>query len=146
MSQKKFNPKQKSTPLRRSRSTTSLGISFNEQLNLRDTKSYSGQMDDTKSVSSEENEITPRKTPDLSPRGESVIIEEIETMDRVLNKIVRIPAKILLERGRSHMLHEVAHTWKKDCRMWLWKNSLEMKSKRSIADKLIGGSKCNKYV
>ncbi|XP_072392567.1 uncharacterized protein [Diabrotica undecimpunctata] len=144
MSQKKLNPKQKSTALRGSRSTTSLGIIFNEKLNLRDTKSYSGQMDDTKSVSSDENEITPRKTPDLSPRGELVMNEEIETLDRVSNKVVQIPAKKLLEGGRSHMLHEVAHTWKKDWRMWLWKNSPEMKSKRSIADRLIGGSKCNK--
>lgn len=55
---KKVNLKSKTAPLRRSVSTTSLGLLYAKQLNLRDTKSYTGGMEDTKSVSSEENEVS----------------------------------------------------------------------------------------
>lgn len=44
-------------PLRRSVSTTSIGLMFTTHLNLRDTKSYTGGMEDAKSESSEENEV-----------------------------------------------------------------------------------------
>lgn len=55
---KKVNLKSKTAPLRRSVSTTTLGLLYAKHLNLRDTKSYTGGMEDAKSVSSEENEVS----------------------------------------------------------------------------------------
>ncbi|KAJ8926977.1 hypothetical protein NQ314_020602 [Rhamnusium bicolor] len=138
---KKVNIKSKTTPLRRSVSTTSLGLLYAKQLNLRDTKSYTGGMEDTKSISSEENEVKNDKIGELVEKNiyKSPIKDEIETRDAVTNEIVIIKEEVLNHGGKNYTLNEIAHIWKKDCRIWLWKNCSELKRNRSVGEKIRAG-------
>lgn len=51
-----FTPR--TTTLRRSVSTTNIGVLLAAHLNLRDSKSYTGGMQDNKSESSDDNEVS----------------------------------------------------------------------------------------
>ncbi|CAG9863033.1 unnamed protein product [Phyllotreta striolata] len=140
MSQKKLNFKTKLAPLRRSASTTSLGLLFNRHLNLRDTKSYTGGMDDTKSLSSDENEVIDRNTELITKTNAYLDLKDnIETRDKSTNEIVVVKAEILQQGGRTYSLNDLAYFWKKDCRIWMWKNSPELKNNKSVGDKIKTG-------
>ncbi|XP_056638458.1 uncharacterized protein LOC130446307 [Diorhabda sublineata] len=140
MSQKKINFKSKSTPLKRSVSTTSLGLLFNQHLNLRDTKSYTGGMDDNKSTSSEDNEVTNDKKTELTPKQNQYLLNaEVETKDKSTNETVKVKTEILCQGGRTYSLNDLAYVWKKDCRIWLWKNCAELKLNKSIGDRMKSG-------
>lgn len=54
---RKVECKTRTTTLKRSASTTNIEVLLASQLNLRDSKSYSGAMRDNKSESSDENEV-----------------------------------------------------------------------------------------
>lgn len=54
---RKFDLNAKTTTLRRSASTTNIGVLLSAHLHLRDSKSYTGGMYDNKSESSDENEV-----------------------------------------------------------------------------------------
>lgn len=54
---RKVEFKTRSNILRRSVSTTNIGVLLAEHLNLRDSKSYTGGMQDNKSESSDDNEV-----------------------------------------------------------------------------------------
>ncbi|XP_018574166.1 uncharacterized protein LOC108913164 [Anoplophora glabripennis] len=133
---KKVNLKSKAAPLRRSVSTTSLGILYAKHLNLRDTKSYTGGMEDAKSVSSEENEVRNDKMGELIHRDRPSVKNEIETKDAITNEILVIKDEMLQCGGKNYTLNEIAHIWKKDCRIWLWKNCPELKRNKSVGEKI----------
>ncbi|CAH1983778.1 unnamed protein product [Acanthoscelides obtectus] len=134
-SSKKCALKSKITPLRRSVSTTSIGGLFTAHLNLRDTRSYAGGMDDTRSTNSDDEgvELDKNVTEERNrcPEGK----DEVETRDAVTNKVFLVKKEDL----QQHTLNEVAYLWKKDCRIWLWKNCAELKSNKSVAEKLKTG-------
>lgn len=56
----------------------------------------------------------------------------IETKDEFTNEAVVFKADILKQGHVCHSINEVAYKWKKDCRMWLWKNSVQMKVMKSM--------------
>ncbi|XP_049822201.1 uncharacterized protein LOC126265284 [Aethina tumida] len=62
-----------------------------------------------------------------------------ETRDIGTNTMVTMNGNILKSKGRCHTMHEVAYKWKKDCRIWLWKNDYQFKTKRSIAERIAEG-------
>ncbi|KAG5878489.1 hypothetical protein JTB14_010274 [Gonioctena quinquepunctata] len=131
---KKINFKTpKTTPLRRSVSTTSLGLMFETHLTLRDTKSYTGGTEDVSS--DEENEVKEDKIGELMTNIYS-IKDEVETIDAATNEKYLVKTKILQKVDKNYSLNDLAYTWKKDCRLWLWKNCYEMKMNRSVAAKL----------
>ncbi|XP_023012071.1 uncharacterized protein [Leptinotarsa decemlineata] len=131
---KKLNFKSvKTTPLRRSVSTTSLGFILGTHLNLRDTKSYTGGTEDAKSVGSEENEVKNDKNGEITPN--MFLLDDIETVDAATDKIVMIRMNILNAGNKHYSLKDLAYRWKKDCRIWLWKNSSEMKLNKSVGDR-----------
>lgn len=41
--------------------------------------------------------------------------------------------------GKKYSVNEIAHVWKKDCRIWLWKNCEDFKKSRSVGEKLKSG-------
>lgn len=63
----------------------------------------------------------------------------IETRDAVTNEIVEIESGILQQGGKKYSVNEIAHIWKKDCRIWLWKNCTDFKKSRSIGEKIKAG-------
>lgn len=63
----------------------------------------------------------------------------IETRDAITNEIVKIESDILHQGGRKYSVNEIAHIWKKDCRIWLWKNGTDFKKSRSIGEKMKSG-------
>ncbi|XP_044751903.1 uncharacterized protein LOC123311865 isoform X1 [Coccinella septempunctata] len=46
----------------------------------------------------------------------------IETVDLATNEIVNFKENILNYQGKTYLLRDISYKWKKDCRMWLWKN------------------------
>lgn len=48
------------------------------------------------------------------------------------NQIYLVKDEMLTYRGRKYSLNDIATRWKKDCRMWLWKNKLYKKKNRSL--------------
>ncbi|VEN58292.1 unnamed protein product [Callosobruchus maculatus] len=134
-SSKKCALKPKTTPLRRSVSTTSIGGLFTTHLNLRDTKSYTTGMDDTRSTNSDEGEVEADKKVTEERTGCLEGKDEFETRDVVTNEVLVVKRDAL----QQHTLNEVAYLWKKDCRIWLWKNCAEFKSNKSVAEKLKTG-------
>lgn len=67
------------------------------------------------------------------------ISDEIETRDLTTNEIVTVKADILQHGGRQYSVNEIAHLWKKDCRIWLWKNCMEFKKDKSVGEKIKSG-------
>nr|CAH7730517.1 unnamed protein product [Callosobruchus chinensis] len=131
-SSKNCAPKSKTTTLRRSVSTTSIGRLFATHLNLRDTKSYTTGMDETISTNSDDGE---GKEDQKVAEGVTCYLEGedgVETRDVVTNEVLVVKKDAL----QQHTLNEVAYFWKKDCRIWLWKNCADFKSNKSVAEKL----------
>lgn len=46
----------------------------------------------------------------------------IETVDLATNEIINFKENILTYQGKTYLLGDISYKWKKDCRMWLWKN------------------------
>ncbi|CAH0547900.1 unnamed protein product [Brassicogethes aeneus] len=120
--------------LRRSSSTTGIGDLFSKNLNLREARSDAGNVEDVKSVSSNEEE------PNLnyeSPYKKDAISDDtkcIETEDMLMNRPVSISYSVLNFQGKKYTLNDIAHKWKKDCRIWLWKNNKQFKKNRSVGE------------
>lgn len=55
----------------------------------------------------------------------------VTTQDEMTGTFLHINKQVLEEIG--HSKEEIAKTFKKDCRMWLWKNSATVKKGRSVA-------------
>ncbi|XP_045470085.1 uncharacterized protein LOC123677550 isoform X1 [Harmonia axyridis] len=51
----------------------------------------------------------------------------IETVDLITNEVISFKENILSYQGRTYLLGDISYKWKKDCRMWLWKNRPSMK-------------------
>lgn len=63
----------------------------------------------------------------------------IETTDAVTNEIIKIESAMLQQGGKKYSINEIAHIWRKDCRIWLWKNCPDFKKSRSIGQKIKEG-------
>lgn len=63
----------------------------------------------------------------------------IETTDAATNEIVNIESGMLNQGGKKYSVNEIAHVWRKDCRIWLWKNCIDFKKSRSIGEKIKAG-------
>lgn len=61
-------------------------------------------------------------------------MDGIETRDLYNNDTILVSRNALLYKGKSYSINDIAFRWKKDCRMWLWKNALEMKKNKSVGD------------
>lgn len=68
--------------------------------------------------------------------GEINFSEGIETKDVYNNVTIIVNRDALLYKGKSYSINDVAFRWKKDCRMWLWKNSCEMRKNKSVGDQI----------
>lgn len=66
----------------------------------------------------------------------SSVKDEIETKDAITNEIVVIKDEVLKRGGKNYTINEIAHIWKKDCRIWLWKNCPELKRNKSVGEKV----------
>lgn len=62
--------------------------------------------------------------------------DEIETKDAITNEIVTVKDEALKCGGKNYTINEIAHIWKKDYRIWLWKNCPELKRNRSVGEKI----------
>ncbi|XP_060529377.1 uncharacterized protein LOC132703879 [Cylas formicarius] len=61
----------------------------------------------------------------------------IETRDLLTNEPVLVKEEALNYQGKIYSRNDIAYFWKKDCRMWLWKNCKEFKKNRSVAERRI---------
>lgn len=61
-------------------------------------------------------------------------MDGIETRDLYNNDTILVSRNALLYKGKSYSINDIAFRWKKDCRMWLWKNALEVKKNKSVGD------------
>lgn len=123
----KKSPTKTRATLKRSASTTDLGVVHLNNLNLREAKSYTLAM----AINASEDFA---KETDQTALKSHYNQYEIETRDAVTNEPISIPDTILNWRGKEYPLQQIAYKWKKDCRMWLWKNGTEFKKNRSIMD------------
>ncbi|XP_049822200.1 uncharacterized protein LOC126265283 [Aethina tumida] len=114
--------------LRRSVSETKIDSLFPFNLSLREAKSCNVSMEE---IANKETSFT---LEDLYKTEDPNDGEFFETKDMGANQMVTMKYDILNSQGRKHSLFEVAYKWKKDCRIWLWKNSDEFKRNRSVAE------------
>lgn len=50
------------------------------------------------------------------------------------NQVFVVTEDMLIHRGKSYTMNDIATRWKKDCRMWLWKSKHTRRRNRSIAE------------
>ncbi|KAH1014246.1 uncharacterized protein LOC109540347 [Dendroctonus ponderosae] len=116
--------------LKRSVSATDLNLPGFAALNLRDTKSFSGNMDDIKSA--------PQKLMEKIKGNDDEIhfTDGIETKDIYNNDTIIVNREALFHGGKSYSINDIAFHWKKDCRMWLWKNAANTRKNKSVGDQI----------
>ncbi|KAF7269956.1 hypothetical protein GWI33_017046 [Rhynchophorus ferrugineus] len=99
-------------------------------LNLRDTKSVTCNMDIP------QKELEQIKITDDGDDDYLQISSGIQTKDLYNNDIVLVNKEALIYQGKRYSINDIAFSWKKDCRMWLWKNSWELRKNKSVSDHL----------
>lgn len=58
----------------------------------------------------------------------------IATKDVGTEETIIVNEEILTHHGQTYTTNDIAWAWKKDCRMWLWKNDKEFMKNRSVAE------------
>lgn len=126
------NVKKSNFSLKRSVSSIGFGNSIQHNTNLRGTKSFTGIM--ALRISSQETKGTQMNDDNNANNnagycGEQEPSEDkvIETVDLITNEVISFKENILSYQGRTYLLGDISYKWKKDCRMWLWKNRPSMK-------------------
>lgn len=54
--------------------------------------------------------------------------KEMKTTDLLTNETFIVKANLLFYKGKRYTFDDVAVKWRKDCRMWLWKNTNKKKN------------------
>nr|XP_008194368.1 PREDICTED: uncharacterized protein LOC103313275 [Tribolium castaneum] len=135
-----MNPKEKNLILKKCASTNELGVLTSANLNLREAKSYAGAMVDTKlydSVPNQRHQNTKENCCELFCKDydtQRMDKNSIATKDVVTDEVYYIKEEFLSLKGRNYTADDIAWTWKKDCRMWMWKNDVDFKKNRSVAE------------
>ncbi|KAJ3633515.1 hypothetical protein MTP99_010456 [Tenebrio molitor] len=135
-----MNPKDKNLILKKCASTNELGILNSTNLNLREAKSYAGAMVDTKlydSMPNQRYQNTKENCLELFCKDYDIQRMDknaIATKDAVTEEVYYINEEFLMQKGKAYTASDIAWSWKKDCRMWMWKNNVDFKKNRSVAE------------
>ncbi|XP_030761135.1 uncharacterized protein LOC115886186 [Sitophilus oryzae] len=112
--------------LKRSISATGIDMPNITTLNLRDTKSVTCNME------------TPQMKLNKSKKEEDDFDfhDAIKTRDIYSGDTILVNREALMYQGKKYNINDIASAWKKDCRMWLWKNTWEFKMHKSVGEKI----------
>ncbi|XP_066138614.1 uncharacterized protein [Euwallacea fornicatus] len=121
-----FSPKQ--ALLQKSASVAHISPPSLASLSLRDTKSFTGNINDIKSPYH-------RVIEKINGNDQEVrYCDGIETRDLYNNRTIIVKREALLHKGKIYTINDIAFYWKKDFRMWLWKNTYEKRKNKSVAN------------
>ncbi|KAK9879527.1 hypothetical protein WA026_006597 [Henosepilachna vigintioctopunctata] len=130
------NVKRSKLPLQRSASFIEFGCTSSPNSNLRVTKSYTGIMG--LKLNSQETKGTQMNNNNNDNGNCGEMLEDLDSDDRVIetldifkNEIMLFKESLLNYQGRKYLINDISNKWKKDCRMWLWKNRAD---RRNIGD------------
>ncbi|XP_066253885.1 uncharacterized protein [Euwallacea similis] len=121
-----FSPKQ--AILQRSASVAHISPPSLASLSLRDTKSFTGNINDIKAQYHRVIEKINGNDQEIRYCG------GIETRDLYNNHTIIVKREDLLHKGKIYGINDIAYYWKKDFRMWLWKNTYEERKNKSVGD------------
>lgn len=121
------------------KSASSIGFTAGlSTLTLRESRSFTGALEElracTKSTKvSGPDQDSPVRLEKVS-RDNDGVENGYVTKEVMSNQVYLVKDEMLTYRGRKYSLNDIATRWKKDCRMWLWKNKFCKKKNRSLGE------------
>ncbi|XP_022914373.1 uncharacterized protein [Onthophagus taurus] len=122
------------------KSVSSIGFNTGQpNLSLREARSFTGALEELKcgpkstNFCSHEHNINSNEQLHKS-EIDGTVERGYVTKEIISNQVFLVRDDMLNYRGKRYSLNDIATRWKKDCRMWLWKNKLNKKRNRSVGE------------
>ncbi|GJQ83838.1 hypothetical protein Trydic_g5696 [Trypoxylus dichotomus] len=123
--------------VRRSVSTIGFHTAFSN-LTLREARSFTGALEELRACNRSTSVCDAEHVSPVRPDEHCKESEGAEngyvTKEILSDQVYVVKDEMLTYRGRKYSLNDIATRWKKDCRMWLWKNKFCKKKNRSVGE------------